>query len=282
MEEKPIAPHSPRPPLAVAATLGAAALVLVLVSQGGAPKATGYALGAAGLFVAKGFFFLNPGTAVVLRWFGTYAGTVRAESGPLGRWFWVSPLYQKQKIATWGRFQSEQLKVNDQDGSPIVISANLGYTLEDTARALFHLADAWTFVRLQSEAGIRSLAMRHLYDAPPGKRSLRGDPAILAQELRDEVQSHMAGTGIRIADARIVHLAYAPEIVTLMLQAQQAGAAVAASRAIVENAVQCAEAAIRRLAHGMDEEQRARWVHDLMVALTSQVAARPVLDTTAE
>jgi regulator of protease activity HflC (stomatin/prohibitin superfamily) len=278
MEEIRVPPRLARIPSRIILAAGLVSLLSTVVVDGAARLPFIVAL-AGSLVLAKGLFSLNPGSAAVLSLFGKYVGTVRALDEPVGRWYWVNPFYRKVKTGLWGQIQSAQLKVNDLEGSPIEISANISYVLEDTAKAHYNLEQHWNFVRLQSEAGLRTLAMRHAYDVPPGAGfSLRGDPGRAAAELREEIQSHFDGSGIRINTARIVHLAYAPEIAALMLQRQQADATVAAARATVENAVLNVETAVRLVSAGVDAATRAQWVHDLMISLCSHQPARPIVE----
>ncbi|MBI3726111.1 SPFH domain-containing protein [bacterium] len=240
------------------------------------------AAGVLTLFLSSGTFTLDPNEAAVLQFFGAYAGTVKTDA--LGGLWWVNPLYKLTKVSLRVQnFESTQLKVNDHEGNPIEIAAIVSYKLEDTAQATFAISNSNAFVKFQTEAALRNLATRYPYDAhQEGQRSLRGDTSTIAQELRKEIQDHLGGTGIEVVDARISHLAYAPEIAAAMLQRQQASAMIAARQKIVEGAVGMVETALQLLAKNkiveLDDKQKAQMVGNLLVVLCSHAPPQPVLN----
>jgi regulator of protease activity HflC (stomatin/prohibitin superfamily) len=235
------------------------------------------------LFLNKGFFILEPNEAAVLQFFGAYAGTIKTDSN--GGLWWVNPFYKVTKVSLRVQnFESTQLKVNDHEGNPIEIAAIVSYKLQDTAQATFAIRDISAFVKFQTEGALRNLATRYPYDAhQEGHRSLRGETANIAQELRKEIQDHLGGTGIEVVDARISHLAYAPEIAAAMLQRQQASAMIAARQKIVEGAVGMVETALQLLAKNkiveLDERQKAQMVGNLLVVLCGHTTPQPVINT---
>ena len=241
------------------------------------------AAAAAILLMNKGFFILEPNEAAVLQFFGAYAGTVKTDG--LGGLWWINPLYKVTKVSLRiQNFESAQLKVNDHEGNPIEIAAIVSFRLQDTAQATFAVSNYLGFLKFQTEAALRNLSTRYPYDAhQEGQRSLRSDTATIATELRKEVQDHLGGTGIEILDARISHLAYAPEIAAAMLQRQQASAMIAARQKIVEGAVGMVETALQLLAKNkivdLDERQKAQMVGNLLVVLCGHTTPQPVIST---
>jgi regulator of protease activity HflC (stomatin/prohibitin superfamily) len=226
-----------------------------------------------------GLFIVNPNEAKVLQFFGRYIGTVR-EPGLR----WASPFYSKRKISTRIRnFESNKLKVNDHDGSPIEIAAVVVWRVVDTAEAAFEVDSFEHFVQVQSEAALRNLATHHSYDAhDPGAISLRGNTQEVADQLKREVQDRLAKAGVEVMEARIAHLAYAPEIAAAMLRRQQAGAVIAARQRIVEGAVGMVDMALEMLRAKhvveLDEERKAAMVSNLLVVLCGEHDARPVVN----
>jgi regulator of protease activity HflC (stomatin/prohibitin superfamily) len=186
------------------------------------------ALGLAGLFT------INPNEGKVLQLFGRYVGTARH---PGLRW--ANPFYTKRRVSLRVRnFESAHLKVNDREGNPIEIAAVIVWKVVDTAEALFEVDDYANYVKVQSEAAVRNLASSYAYDAhQEHERSLRGSTSEVAEHLQREIQERLTKAGIQVVEARISHLAYAPEIAAAMLQRQQAGAIIAARQRIVEGAV---------------------------------------------
>ena len=227
-----------------------------------------------------GLFIVNPNEAKVLQFFGRYVGTVR-EPGLR----WSSPFYTKKKVSVRIRnFESNKLKVNDHDGSPIEIAAVVVWRVVDTAEAAFEVDNYENFVHVQSEAALRNLATRHCYDAhDPTHISLRGNTQEVADQLKREIQDRLAKAGVEVLEARIAHLAYAPEIASAMLRRQQAGAVIAARQRIVEGAVGMVDMALELLKSKhvveLDEERKAAMVSNLLVVLCGEHDVRPVVNT---
>lgn len=227
-----------------------------------------------------GFFVVSPNTAKVLVFFGRYVGSVTQE----GFW-WSNPLARRRPISLRVQnFNSETIKVNDQRGNPIEIAAVLVWKVTNPARSLLDVENYERFVEIQSETVVRSLASRYPYDPhedEPGK-SLLTDGDEVAEQLRAELQTRAQVAGVQIMDARITHLAYAPEIAQAMLKRQQAEALVSARFAIVEGAVSMVKLALGRLKTqdivDLDEERKAQMVNNLMVALVSDSEASPVIN----
>lgn len=226
-----------------------------------------------------GLFVVNPNQGVVLQLFGDYRGTVRQ---PGLRW--ANPFYSKKAVSLRVRnFETARLKVNDHDGNPIEIAAVVVWKVVDTAEASFEVDDYENYVHVQSESAIRNLATAYPYDShEDAATSLRGHTAAVATHLQTEIQERLAKAGVQVIEARISHLAYAPEIAAAMLQRQQAGAIIAARQRIVDGAVGMVEMALERLARNhvvqLDEERKATMVSNLMVVLCSERAAQPVVN----
>ena len=227
-----------------------------------------------------GFFVVNPNQARVLQLFGKYVGTVR---DPGLRW--ANPFYTKKAISLRVRnFETERSKVNDTDGNPIEIAAVVVWKVVDTAEAVFEVDDYENYVHVQSEAAVRDLATRYPYDTHEDHQlSLRGDTAAIAEHLKTEIQSRLDTAGVETIEARITHLAYAPEIASAMLQRQQAGAIIAARQRIVEGAVGMVEMALTKLSSegivDLDEERKANMVSNLLVVLCGDRSAQPIVNT---
>ncbi|HJW72753.1 MAG TPA: SPFH domain-containing protein [Geothrix sp.] len=232
------------------------------------------------IFILAGLFVVNPNEAAALQLFGAYRGTVR-KAGMA----WANPFLSKRKISTKVRsFESQRLKVNDQDGNPVEIAAIIVWRVIDTAEALFEVEDCEKFVSVQSEAALRALASHFPYDAhETGQLSLRGSTDEVAAKLKTELQQVLSQAGVEVQGARISHLAYAPEIAQAMLQRQQAGAILAARARIVEGAVGMVEMALQRLEEGgrvvLDDERKAAMVSNLLVVLCGERAVQPVVNT---
>ena len=232
------------------------------------------------ILAVKGLFVVNPNQGVVLQLFGRYVGTARAQGLR-----WTNPFYSQRKISLRiSSFDSERLKVNDVEGNPIEIAAIVVWRVMDTAEALFNVDDYGRYIRVQTEAALRNLATRYPYDAhDDAKVSLRGHTAVIAQHLKEEVEKALASAGIEVVDARISHLAYAPEIAQSMLQRQQAGAIIAARQRIVEGAVGMVEMALAMLTKNnivqLDEERKAQMVANLLVVLCGERATQPIINT---
>jgi regulator of protease activity HflC (stomatin/prohibitin superfamily) len=236
-------------------------------------------LGLAGLLTLTGLVTIAPNEGVVLQLFGTYVGTMK-ETGLR----WTNPFYAKRKISlrvtSWA---SPNLKVNDKDGNPIEIGCVVVFRVKESAKATFEVDDYAGFVRTQAEAALRNLASRHPYDAHDDELSLRRNTSEIAEALKVEIQSHIALAGIDVVDAKVSHLAYAPEIAHAMLQRQQASAVIAARSKIVEGAVTMVQMALQHLAEQkiveLDEERKAQMVSNLLVVLCSDRAAQPVINS---
>jgi len=231
-------------------------------------------------FLAAGFFMVNPNEARVLQLFGDYAGTART---PGLRW--ANPLLTKKRISLRVRnFESSHLKVNDRDGNPIEIAAVVVWRVVETAEAAFEVDDYENYVRVQSEAAVRNAATSYPYDAhDDAVVSLRGATAAVAEHLKREIQDRLHKAGVEVLEARISHLAYAPEIAAAMLQRQQAGAIIAARQRIVEGAVGMVDMALEMLSRKaivqLDEERKAAMVSNLLVVLCGERGAQPILNT---
>ena len=227
-----------------------------------------------------GFFVVNPNEGRVLQLFGDYVGTARTEGLR-----WANPFYTKRRISLRVRnFESARLKVNDSDGNPIDIAAVIVWKVVDTAEACFEVDDYENYLKVQSEAAVRNLATQYPYDAhEEGQISLRGSTAAVAKDLKSELHDRLAKAGVEVVEARLSHLAYAPEIAAAMLQRQQAGAIIAARTRIVEGAVGMVEMALERLSRQkivtLDEERKAAMVSNLLVVLCGERAAQPVVNT---
>ncbi len=230
-------------------------------------------------FLAAGLFVVNPNQAVAMLLFGNYQGTTRQT----GLRF-ANPLYTKLRISLKARnLNGERLKVNDLSGNPIEIAAVVVWRVEDTAEALFEVDNFEAYVKIQSESAVRHLASAYPYDASDDEKSLRGATDDISQHLQRELQDRLGKAGVEVMEARLAHLAYAPEIAHAMLQRQQATAVVAARKKIVEGAVGMVEMALQELnARGLvhlDDERKATMVSNLLVVLCSEHAAQPVVNT---
>jgi regulator of protease activity HflC (stomatin/prohibitin superfamily) len=235
-----------------------------------------------GLLIVVGLFTVQPNEARVLIFFGRYIGTCRIEG-----FRWGNPFAIKPKVSLRVRnLTSETIKVNDASGSPIEIAAVVVWRVVDTAKAMFDVDIYEHFVSIQVETAVRSLATGHPYDprdAEGDELSLRGDQEQIAEELKQALQERLRVSGVEVGEARLTHLAYAPEIAQAMLRRQQAQAVVAARRLIVEAAVGMVDHALKELSTQgivkLDEERKAAMVNNLMVVLTSEQSSSPVLNT---
>jgi regulator of protease activity HflC (stomatin/prohibitin superfamily) len=223
---------------------------------------------------------VNPNEARALIFVGHYAGTLRAQG-----LHWVNPFTVRKRISVRVRnFETSKLKVNDFDGNPIEIAAIVVWKVTDTAEALFEVDDYENFVHVQAESALRNLAMTHPYDTHrEDQRALRSNPVEIADQLRTEIQDRLAKAGVEVIEARISHLAYAPEIANAMLRRQQANAVIAARSRIVEGAVGMVEMALEQLSAkqvvNLDEERKAQMVSNLLVVLCSEHETQPVVNT---
>ncbi|CAN5684914.1 SPFH domain-containing protein [soil metagenome] len=272
----------------VALLLGLVALGATIVPLAQIPRhqldPAPYALAAVGLFIAGilllvGCLVIGPNEARVLTFFGRYTGTVRT-SGLR----WVNPFTNKRSVSLRARnFESAKIKVNDIDGNPIEIGAVIVWRVTDTAQAMFDVESFGNYVQIQAESAVRNLAMHHPYDThDEAKVSLRGHSEVVANLLRKEVDMRIHAAGCEVVDARIAHLAYAPEIAQAMLQRQQAGAIIAARTLIVEGAVSMVEMALNQLSQRgiveLDPERKAAMVSNLLIVLCGERGTQPVVN----
>ena len=236
-------------------------------------------IGLTALISLGGIFVVNPNEAKVLTLFGRYTGSVKEP----GIWF-ANPFAVKAKISSRVRnFETAKLKVNDSHSNPIEIGTVVVWQVVDTAEALFQVDNYENFVRVQSEAALRQLASNYPYDAhQANEESLSGSPAAVSKTLQGHVQDRLAKAGVEVLEARISHLAYAPEIAQAMLQRQQASAIIAARQKIVEGAVGMVENALDLLSKRgivvLDDERKASMVSNLLVVLCSERSTQPVVN----
>lgn len=239
---------------------------------------TGVAL-AICIFCMFGFFTVQPNQVAVLILFGKYKGTEQTDG-----FHWANPLLSKKKVSFRAHnLNGEIIKVNDLRGNPIEIAVVVVWQVTDSAQAVFDVEDYESYVRVQSEAALRHLAMSYSYDTyEDDALSLRGSVDEVSHTLQKEVQDRVARAGVHIEEARISHLAYAPEIAGAMLQRQQAEAVVAARSRIVDGAVGMVEMALEKLEQHntiqLDEERKAAMVSNLLVVLCGDKAAHPVVN----
>ena len=241
------------------------------------------AFGVAIAFVAPGFFMLQPNEAAVLTLFGDYIGTERR---PGLRW--TLPWNLRKRVSVRARNQNiETLKVNDKRGNPVEIGAVVVWRVEDTAQAMFDVEDFESFVRVQSESALRHVATRYNYDFgeehDEHEVTLRAGADVVADALRAELQERIELAGVKIEEAKLTHLAYAPEIAGAMLRRQQAEAVISARAKIVIGAVSMVEMALKSLSEKnvveLDDERRAAMVSNLMVVLCSERDTQPIVNT---
>lgn len=227
----------------------------------------------------SGFFMVQPKQARVLTLFGSYVGTVKATGLR-----WTIPLFMRRNISLRVRnFESGQLKVNDNQGNPIEIASVVVWSVDDTAQAVFEVDNYESYVSIQSEAALRNLATSYPYDIyEDGAISLRGDPQVIADALTIEVQNRLQNAGMIVHEARISHLAYAPEIAHAMLQRQQATAIISAREKIVQGAVGMVDLALAQLSAKniveLDEERKAAMVSNLLVVLCGDQNTQPIVN----
>jgi regulator of protease activity HflC (stomatin/prohibitin superfamily) len=230
--------------------------------------------------LAFGFFIVNPNEARVLTLFGKYGGSVKHDG-----FHWANPFYVKRHISLRIRnFESAQIKVNDLEGNPIEIASVVVWRVVETAEAVFEVDNYEHYVKVQTEAAVRNLATHYPYDAHlEGHMSLRANTAEIAEQLKVEVQERLNQAGVQVLEARINHLAYAPEIAAAMLQRQQAGAIIAARQRIVEGAVGMVEMALDLLSQRdvvtLDNDRKAAMVSNLLVVLCGDRNTQPVVNT---
>ncbi len=303
-------------PIVLTLALGSLALFICSIvfgaQQQGHPYVTGFVLGILGfilsVFLLPGFFTLQPNEARVLVLFGKYRGTVRASG-----FHWGNPFYSngqrtggvrlaatkekpleaninlragsRSKISLRVRnLNSDRLKVNDKRGNPIEIAAVIVWRIQDTAQAMFDVDDYETYVRIQSESAIRHLANAYAYDnGEENETTLRSGVEEVSFALKQELQARLQKAGVAVEEARLTHLAYAPEIAQAMLRRQQAEAVIAARQKIVHGAVSMVDMALKDLAEKrvvqLDDERRAAMVSNLMVVLCGESEVHPVVNT---
>ena len=227
-----------------------------------------------------GLFTVNPNEGRVLTLFGKYVGTVRQA----GLWF-ANPFFAKKRVSLRVRnFETAKLKVNDNHSNPIEIAAIVVWRVIDSAEALFEVDDYQHYVQTQSESAVRALAQSYPYDAHLSEEiALSTHPAEVAKGLQAAIQDRLEKAGVNVIEARISHLAYAPEIASAMLRRQQASAIIAARKKIVEGAVGMVENALDLIADKslvtLDNERKAAMVSNLLVVLCSDRDAQPILNT---
>jgi hypothetical protein len=257
---------------------GLFALALVLLISGlthesAIPVVFGVLSVIAAFITTGGFFTLQPNESAVFILFGAYRGTTRQNG-----FLWANPFFRKQKISLRARnLNGDKLKVNDKRGNPVEIAVVIVWRIHDTAQAVFDVDSYESFIRIQSESCVRHVASSYLYDdGEPNELTLRGGGVEVAAALARELQERLARAGIGIEEARLTHLAYAPEIAQAMLRRQQAEAVIAARQKIVHGAVGMVEMALRELSEKgvvkLDEERKA------VVVLCGESQAQPVLN----
>lgn len=233
------------------------------------------------IFLLPGFFTIQPNESYVLILFGKYVGTVKKDG-----WHWANPFYTKKKISLRSRnLNGEKLKVNDEMGNPIEIAAVIVWRVENTAEAIFDVENYSDYVKVQSESALRHLAGMYPYDNTEDNHtiSLRGSSDEVAEALKNELQQRLGKAGVIVEEARLSHLAYAPEIAAAMLQRQQAAAIISARQKIVEGAVGMVQMALKKLSEDeiveLDEERKAAMVSNLLVVLCGERSTQPVINT---
>ncbi|MGX5729973.1 SPFH domain-containing protein [Pseudoxanthomonas beigongshangi] len=290
MKENPIRSLPGIPFLLALLAVTALAVWLFATGIGPDPKHAGVASGAriiAGLvlgvlafFSLIGLYTVQPNQSAVISLFGKYVGTVK-DNGLR----WNNPFYSKKKVSLRVRnFESGKLKVNELDGSPIEIAAVIVWQVVDASEAVYNVDDYESFVHIQSESALRAMATSYPYDQhEEGQLALRSHATEISQHLKNELAERLADAGVQVIDARISHLAYAPEIAQAMLQRQQANAVIAARTRIVAGAVGMVEMALAELQKNgvvqLDEERKAQMVSNLLVVLCGDRSTQPIVNT---
>jgi regulator of protease activity HflC (stomatin/prohibitin superfamily) len=268
--------------------LGLIILAPILILQSpdaGLNLLAGIVLALVGVFLLCGLYSLQPNEGMAIMLFGSYRGTDR-HTGLR----WILPWYSRKKISLRARnVTSDKLKVNDRRGSPVEIAANVVWRVEDSAQALFDVDDYQAFVNIQIDTGLRDIASHYAYDHGEEQEgvdqelTLRSDAEDVAGRLRDELANRVRVAGVAIDEARLAHLAYAPEIAGAMLRRQQAEAILSARRLIVKGAVGMVESALKDLGERevvtLDEDRKAAMVSNLLVVLCADREAQPVVNT---
>ena len=289
MKDHPVSSLPGIPFLLAVVVIAAVSVWLIATGIGPDPDALGVAsggsilggllLGTLAFFSLIGLYKVEPNQAAVLSLFGRYVGTVKTDG-----LHWNNPFFGKKKISLRVRnFESGKLKVNELDGSPIEIAAVIVWQVQDSAEAVYNVDDYESFVHIQSESALRAMATSYPYDQhEDGQLSLRSHAAEISQHLLNELQERLADAGVQMLDARISHLAYAPEIAQAMLQRQQANAIIAARTRIVAGAVGMVEMALAELQKNgvvqLDEERKAAMVSNLLVVLCGERATQPIVN----
>ena len=262
--------------------VGIVALIATRLVASGAGVLTLLALMAFSLLMFLGLYMLQPNEAAILTLFGEYRGTDRSEGLR-----WVNPFYAKRRISLRARnVNTPTLKVNDRRGNPVEIGATVVWRVRDTARAVFEIDDYEGYVNVQAEAALRHLASLYNYDEDEStgtpEVTLRGSLDAVAEALRLELQARFAAAGVEVLDAKLTHLAYAPEIAQVMLRRQQAEAIISARAKIVQGAVSMVEAALKGLSEReivhLDDERKAAMVSNLLVVLCSDKETKPIIN----
>jgi regulator of protease activity HflC (stomatin/prohibitin superfamily) len=271
--------------LAIAMTAIGAAIVYGLMQQEIPSAWTWLVSGlatAVAIFCQMGLYMLQPNEAAILTLFGHYAGTDRSEGLR-----WANPFYVKRRISLRSRnMNTPTLKVNDKRGNPVEIGAALVWKVRDSAQAVFEVDDYELFVRTQAETALRHLASVYAYDDGEdlgvGELTLRSGLDAVSGALRNELQERFHGAGVEVQDAKLTHLAYAPEIAQVMLRRQQAEAIISARSKIVQGAVSMVSAALKGLAEHeivvLDDERKAAMVSNLLVVLCSDKDTQPIVN----
>jgi regulator of protease activity HflC (stomatin/prohibitin superfamily) len=289
MQESPRTPEVQRSSpsgylwVAIGLLLVVAGIALVVRPMGLPFIALGIVLIVLGAFVLAGLYMLQPNEAAILLLFGEYVGTDRSEGLR-----WANPFFRKRKISLRAHnLVSDRLKVNDKRGNPIEIAAAVVWRVRNTAQAVFDVEDYDEYVRIQAEAAIRHLASAYAYDegedGTTHEPTLRASQDKVAQALIRELADRFDQAGIAVEDAKLTHLAYAPEIAQVMLRRQQAEAIIAARSKIVHGAVSMVEMALKGLSERdivhLDDERRAAMVSNLLVVLCAESETQPVINT---
>ena len=271
-------------PIWLLLVLGAAWLFFGPIFVGnGEPGVLGILMVPVLFFLTKGFFILEPNVAAVMTFFGKYAGSVRDDG-----FFWVNPFYSKRKMSLRAHnLNTPTLKVNDAAGNPIEVAAVIVWRVYDTARAAFDVEDYQDYITIQSESAVRQVTSSRWYDGDTnGENSLRGDLDGVSRMLSESIQEHSSFAGLEILEARISHLAYAPEIAGAMLRRQQAVAVVAARKEIVEGAVSMVKMGVEQLESdgvvSLDDAARTRLVTNLMTVLVGEQEATPMVSVSGD
>ena len=239
----------------------------------------GVLLAVVAAFCLCGLYMVEPNQSAVVSLFGKYVGTVK-ENGLR----WNNPFFSKKKISQRVRnFESGKLKVNELDGSPIEIAAVIVWQVVDSAEAVYNVDDYESFVHIQSESALRTMATSYPYDQhEEGQVALRSHASEISEHLEKELSERLADAGVEVLNARISHLAYAPEIAQAMLQRQQANAIIAARTRIVAGAVGMVEMALAELQKNgvvqLDEERKAQMVSNLLVVLCGERSTQPIVN----